>query len=303
MDKYAKLFIIAAMGYLALGTLLGLCIAIQPEWNARLRFVHIHINLLGFMTMFIAGVAYHVIPRFNSQPVPWPEGVRHHFIMQNVGLLGMVGAHLAGGFIQGGFIHVLFAGFSILTGISLLIMVYNLWGSSKDTDMPKKITGDMKVGYVLDKFPAAMPVFLASGFSALANPVALKTFAKLISIEKACDKHNVSASEFLSTLNAELFGQSKPPESGPGASPPKPIAQEGRPIKNGELCAADTLVGSLLQVYPETRAVFEKHYGEGCFSCPGQSFESVQQTAQMHNVDLKIILAEINRVVDSHSQK
>ena len=47
----------------------------------------------------------------------------------------------------------------------------------------------------------------------------------------------------------------------------------------------------------ETKAVFEKHYGEGCFSCPGQVYETVEQTAHMHNVDPGMILREINQVI------
>ena len=74
MEKYAKLFTKAALIYLALGVILGVTIALMPVLGPRMRFVHIHINLLGFMTMFIAGVAYHVLPRFNTKPAHGPTG-------------------------------------------------------------------------------------------------------------------------------------------------------------------------------------------------------------------------------------
>ena len=75
----------------------------------------------------------------------------------------------------------------------------------------------------------------------------------------------------------------------------------GREISRGEKCQADTWVGSLVKVYPTTKKVFESHYGVGCFSCPGQAFETVEQTASMHNVDSQMILAEINKVIDNES--
>ena len=70
MNIYANWFIRMALIYLALGVVMGAVIGIQPEWSQRLRFVHIHLNLLGFLTMMIAGVAYHVLPRFNARPCP-----------------------------------------------------------------------------------------------------------------------------------------------------------------------------------------------------------------------------------------
>jgi hypothetical protein len=40
--------------------------------------------------------------------------------------------------------------------------------------------------------------------------------------------------------------------------------------------------------------VFKKYYGAACFSCPGQATESIRQSAMMHNVDEKKVLAELN---------
>lgn len=303
MDKYAKLFTKAAMIYLLAGAVLGVAVGMNPSLGAQLRFVHIHLNLLGFMVMMIAGVAYHVLPRFNARPVPWPEGVKYHFILQNVGLVGMVASHLAGGLWKDGFAHALFILFSIVAAVSLFIMVYNLLGvlvTPKPVELPARITPGMKVGDVLDMFPASMPVFLEKGFSALANPAARATFAKVVTVEKACQKHGVDVEDFLRALNAALFGK---PGSAPLAVPvpakPEETSKGGATIRKGQYCASDVMVGSLIKAYPETKPVFEKHYGEGCFSCPGQTFETVEQTAQMHNVDPAVILKEINAVIET----
>ncbi|MFQ5451436.1 MAG: DUF1858 domain-containing protein [Nitrospinaceae bacterium] len=302
MEKYPRLFIKAGLIYALLGAVLGMAMALSPALVGRVRFIHIHLNLLGFMTMMVAGVAYHVLPRFNARPVPWPEGVKYHFYLQNIGLVGMAGVQAVGGTWRGGGFQILFIIFALMAGVSILFMFYNLYfvlSSPKTVDLPKKITGDMKVGAVLDQFPQSLPVFLASGFTSLANPVARGTFAKVVTIDKACEKHRVDAEEFLRKLNGAIF----PKTGGPPPSSPVPVQTpggdepQGKTIQKGELCEADTLVGSLIKVYPDTKAVFEKHYGQGCFSCPGQTFESVAQTAGMHNVDLDLILKEINAVI------
>lgn len=309
MENYPRWFIKAGLIYGLLGALLGLGMALAPAAAARIRFVHIHFNLLGFMTMMVAGVAYHVLPRFNARPVPWPEGVKYQFILQNIGLLGMVFTHAAwGGSWRGGWVQGLFIASTATAGVAIAMMFYNLYFVLLPVKppTPERITGEMKVGAVLGRHPGAMAVFIESGFSALANPAARNTLAKVVSIEQACKKHGVDCGEFLGKLNRALAqgagGAARPggPPSAPAsrapaeaASPPPP----GKPIHPGECCEPDTLVGSLIKVYPKTMAVFEKHYGEGCFSCPGQAFETVRQTAEMHNIDAVLILDELNGVI------
>ena len=304
MENYPRLFIQAGLIYLVAGAALGIAMAVNPALSGGFRFVHIHLNLLGFMTMMIAGVAYHVLPRFNARPVPWPEGVKYHFFLQNIGLIGMVMIYAAGASWRGGDYRALFILFAVLAGAGLFIMVYNLYFvllPPRDVEKPTRITGEMKVGTVLNQFPEAVPVFLQSSFSALANPAARKTFAKFISIEKACEKHGVDLGEFLRKLNVKLFVKdvAQPKSVSPPSSAEASTGrQEGKEMKRGEACRRETLVGSLIKLYPATKAVFEKHYGEGCFSCPGQTLETVDQTAHMHNVDPQVILADINDVIE-----
>ena len=54
------------------------------------------------------------------------------------------------------------------------------------------------------------------------------------------------------------------------------------------------MLGHILSTYPATEKVFRKYYGSGCFSCPGQATETVRQSALLHNVDMKALLAELN---------
>ena len=309
MEKYPKRFIQAGLIYIMVGVILGVAMSIEPALSARMRFMHIHILLLGFMTMMIAGVAYHVLPRFSAGALPWPNGVKYHFYLQNIGVIGMAITHAAGGNWREGALHGLFVLFALITALSLVFMFYNLFfvlsAPKAEAEPLKNITGDMKVGVVLDKFPKSMPVFLESGFTSLANPVARSTFAKYVSIEKACEKHGVDMTEFLKKLNAAVFGSldSSTHSQNLPASEEMANKSPGKEIFPGETCQAETLVGSLIKVYPATKSIFEKHYGEGCFSCPGQTFESVEETAHMHNIDPKIILDEINAVIAEELRK
>jgi cbb3-type cytochrome oxidase subunit 1 len=128
MDKYPKLFAKMALIYLVIGVCMGMAIGVFPELSVRIHFFHIHLNLLGFVIMMIASVAYHVLPRFNARPVPWPDGVKYHFFFHNIGLVGMGVTHLAGGLWASGWIHGLFSLFAVSAGTGLLIMAYNLFG-------------------------------------------------------------------------------------------------------------------------------------------------------------------------------
>lgn len=50
---------------------------------------HTHINLLGWMSMMIFGVAYHILPRFSGSPLYSRKLAWLHFIFAQAGLIGM----------------------------------------------------------------------------------------------------------------------------------------------------------------------------------------------------------------------
>ena len=93
MERYVVRFLRAALAWLAAGVSLGVAMAVHPAWTIY-RTAHLHMLLLGFVVMMIAGVAYHVMPRFTATPLYSPRLASWHFVAANVGL-----ALLAGGFI------------------------------------------------------------------------------------------------------------------------------------------------------------------------------------------------------------
>lgn len=93
MDRYVVHFLRASLLWLAAGVSLGVAMAVHPAWQLY-RTAHLHMLLLGFVMMMIAGVAYHVMPRFTATALYSPRLASIHFVVANVGL-----ALLAGGFI------------------------------------------------------------------------------------------------------------------------------------------------------------------------------------------------------------
>ena len=71
-----------------------------------------------------------------------------------------------------------------------------------------KITKDMIVEDVLTKHPETLDVFVKQGhcFGLLANPVARKSLAKLVTIGQACKLHFVNAERLLEDLNKVVEG-------------------------------------------------------------------------------------------------
>ena len=85
MDWFARVFVQASLVWLALGVTLGAAMAIHPAWTIY-RPAHMHMTLLGFVTMMIFGVGYHVLPRFVGRPL-WSKRLAGvHVWVSNIGL-------------------------------------------------------------------------------------------------------------------------------------------------------------------------------------------------------------------------
>ncbi len=89
MDWFVRAFIKASVVWLALGVLVGIAMAVHPVWTVY-RAAHMHMMLLGFVTMMIYGVAYHVLPRFTGNPLRNRGAAGAHWWASNIGLALMV---------------------------------------------------------------------------------------------------------------------------------------------------------------------------------------------------------------------
>ncbi len=53
-----------------------------------------------------------------------------------------------------------------------------------------------------------------------------------------------------------------------------------------------------LQVHPKAREIFKK-YGMACLGCMGAMQESIEAGADMHDIDINILIRELNELLRS----
>lgn len=125
MERYTTGFLRASLLWLIAGVSSGVAMAVHPAW-AWYRTAHLHMLLLGFVTMMIAGVAYHVFPRFAATPLYSARLARWHLLLANLGVAAMtigfaVRLHLPaiGGAILG-------SG-AVASAVGAYLLAWNLW--------------------------------------------------------------------------------------------------------------------------------------------------------------------------------
>ena len=125
MEPFVRNFIRMSLVWFSIGLLIGFSMVFWPD-HIVYRPAHVHAVLLGFVSMMIFGVAYHVLPRFTGRPLHNRTLATVHFWSANAGL-----ALLVSGFIT----RVHFAGPGALllgTGAAISLaaggmFVYNAW--------------------------------------------------------------------------------------------------------------------------------------------------------------------------------
>jgi hypothetical protein len=63
----------SAFVFLVLGIALGVCFGLSRGLGAVLRPLHAELNLWGFVTLLVYGMAYHMFPRFAGRPLARPR--------------------------------------------------------------------------------------------------------------------------------------------------------------------------------------------------------------------------------------
>jgi cbb3-type cytochrome oxidase subunit 1 len=125
MEWFVKAFVRASLAWLALGVTLGVAMATHPAWTVY-RPAHLHMTLLGFVTMMIYGVAYHVIPRFTGHPLHSRRLAAWHWWASNAGLALMVGGFLLRPSVGASATPVLAAG-GLLSALGAYAFAYGTW--------------------------------------------------------------------------------------------------------------------------------------------------------------------------------
>jgi hypothetical protein len=302
MGKTARGFVQASLIYLALVAATGLAMLVWPPLRTYGRCAHVPIALVGFVAMMIFGVAYHVLPRFAGRPLYSGSMAGWHLVLQNAGLSLLATFDVIRTFdlIEGRRPPALFTGGLHLGGTlvaaSFFLFIGNIWASMRSAvaapapapapSLPSPpISIDDKVADVIERYPAALAVFVEHGFHALANPLLRKVVGRNVSIAKACSMHGVDVAPFMADLAAATAGDGCCPAH---AHAPRPRSR--LPL------ALDTPLGEAIAGRPELKPVFERFFGEGCFSCPAFGEEDVATACGLHGVNPRDFLAACDRM-------
>jgi cbb3-type cytochrome oxidase subunit 1 len=127
MDWFVKAYLKSSLAWFGAGVTLGIAMAVHPAW-AVYRTAHLHMNLVGFVTMMIFGVAYHVIPRFTGHPLHSRRLATAQVWLANIGLLlFVVGFFLLPNTMYGTPARAVVAAGGLVSGVAAYVFVYNIW--------------------------------------------------------------------------------------------------------------------------------------------------------------------------------
>jgi hypothetical protein len=125
MDKFVKNFIVVSIVYLGVSSVLGIAML----WNQSLmtlKFVHSHLNMLGWVSMMIYGVGYHILPRFSGKPLRSPKMGELQFWTANIGLIGMLLFYTLNIYDPSAPYANITVLFAIIEAFSVLLFFYNM---------------------------------------------------------------------------------------------------------------------------------------------------------------------------------
>ncbi|MBI3354582.1 MAG: cbb3-type cytochrome c oxidase subunit I [Nitrospirae bacterium] len=128
-DRIAVRFTRLSTPYLILGTTLTIFISLMPDGYIRFRPIIYHTYFLGWISMMIFGVGYHILPRFADNKIHSLFLMRLNLKLANIGVAGFVFSWLLGIFFGSAFLSNLRHPFGILAASALFIFVYNIWRS------------------------------------------------------------------------------------------------------------------------------------------------------------------------------
>lgn len=125
MDRFVKGFIVMSIVYLGISTVLGLVMLGNPNMLA-IKFVHSHLNMLGWVSMMIYGVGYHILPRFMGRPVYSAKLGETQFWLANVSLVGMLAFYCVNVFNPAGLYLTLAVLFGVVQAASIFLFFFNM---------------------------------------------------------------------------------------------------------------------------------------------------------------------------------
>jgi len=125
MDTFVRRFIIMSIVYLGISSLVG--IAMLGSENAMaLKFVHSHLNMLGWVSMMIYGVGYHILPKFMGRAMHSKTLGEIQFWMANIGLVAMLLFYTVNVYSPSGALVMVTVAAGVLETVSIFLFFYNM---------------------------------------------------------------------------------------------------------------------------------------------------------------------------------
>ena len=137
MDWFIKAFIRASLLWFAAGIVLGLAIAVQPDWVVY-RPAHAHMTAVGFLTMLVFGVGYQLLPRLFGHPLRSNRLAIAHLYLANLGLAALVLGFLLRPHVTFGARWLTGTG-GVLFALGALMWVWNLWQTFDAADERQRV--------------------------------------------------------------------------------------------------------------------------------------------------------------------
>jgi cbb3-type cytochrome oxidase subunit 1 len=125
MDRFVKGFIVMSIVYLGLAAVLGI-VMLGSQGVTALKFVHSHLNMLGWVSMMIYGVGYHILPRFMGRPLYSNKIGEAQFYLANISLLAMLLFYTLNAYTPGGMYRTLTMLSGAVQAVAIFLFFYNM---------------------------------------------------------------------------------------------------------------------------------------------------------------------------------
>ncbi len=125
MDRFVKGFIIMSIVYLGIAAVLGI-VMIADQNMMAMKFVHSHLNMLGWVSMMIYGVGYHILPRFMGRPLYSNKIGEMQFYLANISLVTMLVFYTMNIYNPNSMFRVLTVVSGAVQAVAIFLFFYNM---------------------------------------------------------------------------------------------------------------------------------------------------------------------------------
>ena len=125
MDRFVKGFIVMSIVYLGIAAVLGIVMLANQNVMA-IKFVHSHLNMLGWVSMMIYGVGYHILPRFMGRPLYSNKIGEAQFYLANISLVTMLVFYTLNVYNPSGMYRMITVVSGAVQAIAIFLFFYNM---------------------------------------------------------------------------------------------------------------------------------------------------------------------------------